>query len=111
MRPSTKGENPFNKMMVVDLIIATDAPLLPHQLKRLLAKRATIDGSHRQHGREMVPVIFSLRSLQPTPALLTVTKRDYRIFKFFPTTTLSSAISSALQTEEAIINARWPQKP
>ena len=40
--PFTNGENPFKQddgSLIV--IVATDAPVLPHQLKRL-AKRATI---------------------------------------------------------------------
>jgi L-aminopeptidase/D-esterase-like protein len=39
--PWTSGENPFREQGSVIVIIATDAPLLPHQLKRL-AKRAGI---------------------------------------------------------------------
>ena len=51
--PLTNDKNPFeqdNGSLIV--IVATDAPILPHQLKRL-AKRATHwNGTHRQHGRK-----------------------------------------------------------
>lgn len=37
----TNGENPFSEQGSIIIIVATDAPLLPHQLKRL-AKRASM---------------------------------------------------------------------
>ncbi len=39
--PYTNGENPFQEQGSLIVILATDAPLLPYQLKRL-AKRATL---------------------------------------------------------------------
>lgn len=39
--PYTNGENPFREQGSLIVILATDAPLLPHQLKRI-AKRATL---------------------------------------------------------------------
>jgi L-aminopeptidase/D-esterase-like protein len=104
--PITNGENPFKQddgSLIV--IIATDAPLLPHQLKRL-AKRATIGmartGSLGGNGSGDIFLAFS--TANPNAAhgdelglsnIQTLSNEHIDPLLF----------ASALATEEAIINS------
>lgn len=104
--PFTNGENPFKQddgSLIV--IIATDAPLLPHQLKRL-AKRATIGmartGSMGGNGSGDIFMAFSTANLNAgrgdemgVSTIQTLSNEHIDPILF----------SSAYATEEAIINA------
>ena len=110
--PFSKGQNPFdeeNGSLIV--ILATDAPLLPHQLKRL-AKRATLGmartGSLGGNGSGDIFLAFSTANAgaaSPKPAdfdqkagvvsIEALTNRDIDPVLY----------AAAYATEEAIINA------
>ncbi|HSK87435.1 MAG TPA: P1 family peptidase [Anaerolineales bacterium] len=101
--PFTSGENPFRQeggSLIV--IIATDAPLLPHQLKRL-ARRASLGmartGSLGGNGSGDIFLAFSTTSTGITGGPIASVKylsNDYLDPLFF---------ASAYATEEAIINS------
>jgi len=104
--PITKGENPFKTddgSLIV--IIATDAPLLPHQLKRL-AKRATIGmartGSLGGNGSGDIFLAFSTANSNAVPG-------DGMGLAHIQTLTnehIDPLLSAgAYATEEAIINS------
>ena len=102
--PFTNGENPFRQedgSLIV--VVATDAPLLPHQLKRL-AKRATIGmsrtGSLGGNGSGDILLAFSTANHgEPTrPRALSRSIPDQRSSR-------SALSATAYATEEAIINA------
>jgi L-aminopeptidase/D-esterase-like protein len=103
--PFTNGENPFRQedgSLIV--VIATDAPLLPHQLKRL-AKRATIGmsrtGSLGGNGSGDIFLAFSTANHgAANPASGIATLESLTNDHLDP---LLSA--TAYATEEAIINA------
>jgi L-aminopeptidase/D-esterase-like protein len=104
--PMTNGENPFEREQgSLIVVIATDAPLLPHQLKRL-AKRATIGmartGSMGGNGSGDIFLAFSTANPQaahPDAKGLSIVQAlsNEHIDPLFH--------ASALATEEAIINS------
>jgi L-aminopeptidase/D-esterase-like protein len=101
--PFTSGENPFapdDGSLIV--IIATDAPLLPHQLKRL-AKRASLGmartGSLGGNGSGDIFLAFSTASSGLSAEMMgavSYVRNDYLDPLLF---------ASAYATEEAIINS------
>jgi len=104
--PFTNGENPFKQddgSLIV--IIATDAPLLPHQLKRL-AKRATIGmartGSMGGNGSGDIFLAFSTANANATHGNEMGLSNIQTLSNDHIDPLLSA---SALATEEAIINA------
>src|SRR5215210_1783835 len=101
--PFSSGENPFKQDEgSLIIILATDAPLLPHQLKRL-AKRASLGmartGSLGGNGSGDIFLAFSTTSMGlaggPT-AQVTYLVNDYLDPLFF---------AAAYASEEAIINS------
>ena len=104
--PYTNGENPFKQddgSLIV--IIATDAPLLPHQLKRL-AKRATIGmartGSMGGNGSGDIFLAFSSANPEAAQGDAMGLSNIQTLANDHIDPLLSS---SALATEEAVINA------
>ena len=104
--PITKGENLFKQddgSLIV--IVATDAPLLPHQLKRL-AKRATIGmartGSMGGNGSGDIFLAFSTAN----PGAAYGDEMGLSTIQILSNDHIDPLLSSsALTTEEAIINA------
>jgi D-aminopeptidase len=104
--PITNGENPFKQddgSLIV--IIATDAPVLPHQLKRL-AKRATIGmartGSMGGNGSGDIFLAFSTANSNAAHG----DKMGLSNIQTLSNDHIDPLLSSsALATEEAIINA------
>jgi len=104
--PITKGENLFKQddgSLIV--IVATDAPLLPHQLKRL-AKRATIGmartGSMGGNGSGDIFLAFSTAN----PGAAYGDEMGLSTIQILSNDHIDPLLSSsALATEEAIINA------
>jgi D-aminopeptidase len=83
------------------IVIATDAPLLPHQLERL-ARRATLGlgrmGSHAGNGSGDIFVAFSTANGDTSAALNTA--------RFVGNDHLDGLFAATVQaTEEAIVNA------
>jgi L-aminopeptidase/D-esterase-like protein len=104
--PFTNGENPFRQddgSLIV--IIATDAPLLPHQLKRL-AKRATIGmartGSLGGNGSGDIFLAFSTAN---SHSIHTDEKGISNIQSLSNDYIDPLLFASAYATEEAIINS------
>ncbi len=100
--PFTRGENPEQGSLIV--ILATDAPLLPHQLKRV-ARRAALGmartGSLGGNGSGDIFLAFS--SANRSAAGLTSGKGSAEVL---PNDALDPIFSAAVQsTEEAILNA------
>jgi D-aminopeptidase len=101
--PFTRGENPFRQddgSLIV--ILATDAPLLPHQLKRL-ARRASLGmartGSLGGNGSGDIFLAFSTASTG-------ITGEPIASVKYLPNDYLDPLFSaSAYAAEEAIINS------
>ncbi len=102
--PFTHGENPFREQGSLIVVLATDAPLLPHQLKRL-AKRATLGmartGSMGGNGSGDIFLAFStanpgVAGRQSGPGFAKVLPND-RLDPLF--------MAAVLSTEEAILNA------
>ena len=100
----TSGENPFREQGSIIIIVATDAPLLPHQLKRL-AKRASMGlartGSFAGNGSGDIFLAFSTANpgaARPSEGLaeLKAISND-QIDPLF--------VATVYATEEAIINA------
>jgi D-aminopeptidase len=102
--PFTSGENPFHEQGSLIVILATDAPLFPYQLKRV-AKRATLGmartGSLGGNGSGDIFLAFSIANrgvAAPGPELGCV--------QILPNDHLDSIFAAAvLATEEAILNA------
>jgi L-aminopeptidase/D-esterase-like protein len=85
------------------VVIATDAPLLPHQLKRL-ARRAPIGiartGGYGANGSGDIFLAFS------TANAGAFSRRDSRLVQVLPNDAMDGLIEAAAQaTEEAIVNA------
>ena len=102
--PFTSGKNPFHEQGSLIVILATDAPLFPYQLKRV-AKRATLGmartGSLGGNGSGDIFLAFSIANrgvAAPGPELGCV--------QILPNDHLDSIFAAAvLATEEAILNA------
>ncbi len=102
--PLTNGENPFREQGSIIVVIATDAPLLPYQLKRV-AKRASIGlartGGMAGNGSGDIFIAFTTANpgcARPKDQLATLT--------MLPNDNLDTLFwSVAYATEEAILNA------
>jgi L-aminopeptidase/D-esterase-like protein len=102
--PLTNGENPFREQGSIIVVVATDAPLLPYQLRRL-AKRAAIGmartGGMAGNGSGDIFIAFSTANpgcARPGGGLATI--------KMLPNDNMDTLFwSVAYATEEAIINA------
>ncbi len=100
----THGENPFREQGSIIIIIATDAPLLPHQLKRL-AKRASLGlartGGMAGNGSGDIFLAFS--TANPGVARPSTPQAD---IKMLPNESMDALFwATTYATEEAIINA------
>jgi len=85
-------------------VVATDAPLLPHQIQRL-CKRSALGigrvGSHAAHGSGEIIVGFSTGNTVPREV-----KRHLAKVRFLLDTSINSLYQAAVEaTEEAILNA------
>lgn len=102
--PLTNGENPFREQGSIIIIVATDAPLLPHQLKRI-AKRAGIGlartgGMAGNSSGDMFLAFSTANPIAAQPADGIVE------LKMIPNESLDPLFwATAYATEEAIINA------
>ena len=100
----TNGENPFREQGSIIIIVATDAPLLPHQLKRL-AKRASMGlartGSIAGNGSGDIFLAFSTANpgvARPTEGVANLQAvSNEQMDPLF--------MATVYATEEAIINA------
>jgi L-aminopeptidase/D-esterase-like protein len=101
--PFTSGENPFHQESgSLIIILATDAPLLPHQLKRI-AKRASLGmartGSLGGNGSGDIFLAFSTTGTG-------ITKEPIANIKYLANDYLDPLFyASAYATEEAIVNS------
>ena len=102
--PFTKGENPFREQGSLIVILATDAPLFPHQLKRVAA-RATLGmartGSLGGNGSGDIFLAFS--TANPGVA---ASQAELGCVQILSNDHLDPIFAAAvLATEEAILNA------
>jgi len=102
--PFTSGENPFREQGSLIVILATDAPLFPYQLKRV-AKRATLGmartGSLGGNGSGDIFLAFSTANRG-----VAAPKDELGCVQILPNDHLDSIFAAAvLATEEAILNA------
>ena len=101
----TDGENPYRESGSLIVILATDAPLLPHQLKRI-AKRATLGmartGSLGGNGSGDIFLAFSTAS---TNAPRGDDKRVVELHALDNDSLNPLFAASVFATEEAIINS------
>lgn len=96
------AEKPGDGSMIV--VIATDAPLLPHQLKRLAKRPAHAMGRLGDIGRESSGDIFMAFSTA-NPQLNSMQMENISVAAY-PNTLLNPLFEGAVQaTEEAILNA------
>ncbi len=107
----THGESPYAEQGSLIVILATDAPLLPHQLKRI-ARRATLGmartGSLGGNGSGDIFLAFSTANREVSPAgdggVLTL--------HALPNEKLDPLFAASVHaTEEAIINALVAAEP
>lgn len=97
-----EAEKPGDGSMIV--VIATDAPLLPHQLKRLAKRPAHAMGRMGDIGRESSGDIFIAFSTA-NPQLNSQQMENISVAAY-PNTLLNPIFEGAVQaTEEAILNA------
>src|SRR5688572_9528266 len=102
--PFTKGRDFDNEQGSIIIVVGTDAPLLPHQLKRL-AKRAALGlartGSRAGNGSGDIFVAFSTANRE-APKL----DQKMATASFVPNDRIGAIFSAVvLATEEAIVNA------
>ncbi|MGI8964875.1 MAG: P1 family peptidase [Limisphaerales bacterium] len=102
--PFTQGGDLYNERSSIIIVMATDAPLLPHQLKRL-ARRAALGlartGSSSGNGSGDIFIAFSTANPE-TAAPLTGTTQVHMLSNQQIDPLFGAA---SLATEEAIINA------
>ena len=108
--PFTKGENPFHEQGSLIVILATDAPLFPYQLKRV-AKRATLGmartGSLGGNGSGDIFLAFSTANRG-----VAAPSDELGCVQILPNDHLDSIFAAAvLATEEAILNAMLTANP
>jgi L-aminopeptidase/D-esterase-like protein len=106
----TSGENPFREQGSLIVILATDAPLFPYQLKRI-AKRATLGmartGSLGGNGSGDIFLAFSTAN-RGVAAPGGVGASELGCVQILPNDHLDHIFAaSALATEEAILNAMF----
>ena len=102
--PFTSGENPFREQGSLIVILATNAPLFPYQLKRV-AKRATLGmartGSLGGNGSGDIFLAFSTANRG-----VAAPSSELGCVQILPNDHLDSIFAAAvLATEEAILNA------
>jgi D-aminopeptidase len=102
--PFSKGRDLDNERGSIIIVVATDAPLLPHQLRRL-AKRAALGlartGSRAGNGSGDIFVAFSTANAE-APKL----KQQLASAAFVPNDRINPIFNAVvLATEEAIVNA------
>jgi L-aminopeptidase/D-esterase-like protein len=102
--PWTNGENPLREQGSIIIIVATDAPLLPHQLKRI-AKRASLGlartGGMAGNGSGDIFLAFSTANPGAARSAAPVAE-----IKMLPNESMDPLFwATAYATEEAIINA------
>ena len=102
--PFTSGENPFREQGSLIVILATDAPLFPYQLKRV-AKRATLGmartGSLGGNGSGDIFLAFSTANRG-----VAAPSGELGCVQILPNDHLDPIFAAAaLATEEAILNA------
>ena len=100
--PALRDNTPELSLSSIIVIIATDAPFLPHQLKRL-ARRATFGigrvGGHAHHGSGDLFLAFSTANTQLTGA-------GIKTVRFVPDEAMDPYFHATAQAvEEAILNA------
>jgi L-aminopeptidase/D-esterase-like protein len=108
----TKGENPFQEQGSLIVILATDAPLFPYQLKRV-ARRATLGmartGSLGGNWSGDIFLAFSTANpgvAYPRGELSTVSASEPGCMRILPNDRLDPIFAAVvLATEEAILNA------
>jgi D-aminopeptidase len=103
--PQVLRNTPDNKLSSIIVIIATDAPLLPHQLKRL-ARRATFGigntGGFAHHGSGDIFLAFSTANSHSTPDQT----EDILLSRHIPDEHMDNLFEAVVQsTEEAILNS------
>ncbi|MGB7876051.1 MAG: P1 family peptidase [Anaerolineales bacterium] len=101
--PFTSGENPFREQGSLIVVLATDAPLFPYQLKRV-AKRATLGmartGSLGGNGSGDIFLAFSTANRG-----VAAPSSELGCVQILPNDHLDSIFAAAvLATEEAILN-------
>jgi D-aminopeptidase len=102
--PFTKGKDLDNERGSIIIVVGTDAPLLPHQLRRL-AKRAALGlartGSRAGNGSGDIFVAFSTANPQAPKLSQTLSSAN-----FVPNDRINPIFNAVvLATEEAIVNA------
>ena len=102
--PFSKGRDYDNEQGSIIIVVATDAPLLPHQVRRL-AKRAALGlartGSRAGNGSGDIFVAFSTANRE-APKL----EQKLATATFVPNDRIGALFSAVvLATEEAIVNA------
>jgi len=106
--PFTSGENPFREQGSLIVVLATDAPLFPYQLKRV-ARRATLGmartGSLGGNGSGDIFLAFSTAN-RGVATLGGVGASDLECVQILANDHLDPIFAAAaLATEEAILNA------
>ncbi len=100
--PDPKGEKPGDGSMIV--VIATDAPLLPHQLKRLAKRPAHAMGRLGDTGRETSGDIFI--AFSTANSQIVSEQKDKMSLDAYPNGMLNPLFEGAVQAvEESILNA------
>ena len=105
IEPQILRNTPDNKLSSIIVIIATDAPLLPHQLKRL-ARRSTFGigntGGFAHHGSGDIFLAFSTANAHATPGQT----EDILSSHHIPDEHMDPLFEAVVQsTEEAILNS------
>ncbi len=100
--PDPKGAQPGDGSMIV--VIATDAPLLPHQLKRLAKRPAHAMGRLGDTGRETSGDIFI--AFSTANSQIVSEQREKMALEAYPNGLLNPIFEGAVQAvEESILNA------
>jgi L-aminopeptidase/D-esterase-like protein len=105
--PDPKGEKPGDGSMIV--VIATDAPLLPHQLKRIAKRPAHAMGRMGDYGRETSGDIFI--AFSTANGQITSDQREKMSLEAYPNGLLNPLFEGTVQAvEESILNALMAAK-
>ena len=101
----TDGENPFAEQGSLIVVLATDAPLLPHQLKRI-AKRASLGMARTGSlgGNSSGDIFLAFSTANPRAAI--GNERGLTDLRMLDNEHISSLFAtSVFATEEAIVNS------
>jgi L-aminopeptidase/D-esterase-like protein len=105
--PDPKGEKPGDGSMIV--VIATDAPLLPNQLKRIAKRPAHAMGRMGDYGRETSGDIFI--AFSTANGQLTSDAREKLTLEAYPNGLMNPLFEGTVQAvEESILNALMAAK-